>query len=101
MKNFKVGMSDINEGILSGKIMGTPDIITTEDNRMAINFTISSKRFTSSGVKYFQYAVVVFSPYAEKVIDSVKDGMNIRVNYHLMSVSDCTKPVVDYLQIDE
>lgn len=105
MKEFKFGISDANNGKLEGSILGTPTISSGDSGKVAINMVVSSARFTSSGKKYFQYDVVVFSPLADRLISDVTidalDGCRVSCEYHLMSVDHYCRPVIDYIQIDE
>ncbi len=108
MKEFKFGINDANEGVIEGVVMGSPRKAISGGEE-AINFTVDLHRFTSSGDKHFQYELVMFKPSPE-IAEAVVDGVFIRANYHLMSVTITTetgitmslcKPVVDYIQIQD
>lgn len=107
MKEFKFGISDANEGVIEGVIMGSPRKAISGNGEEAINFTIDLHRHTSTGDKHFQYELVMFKTSPE-IVGAIQDGNFVRANYHLMSVPVTNevgitqmlcKPVVDYIQI--
>jgi hypothetical protein len=100
MKDFKMGISDANDGVIEGIITGDPVMVSSE-GKLTINFTLSSERYTGTGKKCFQYGLVIFSPYSEAVKAFIADGKFVRCNYHLLSAGDYCRPVVDFMQIDK
>jgi hypothetical protein len=107
-------VNDENLVLLEGVITGN---IYKSDNggKVALNFTIESKKYNSEGEeRNYPHPVVVFDPLSTKYESRIKNGTYVKGRGHLMAqtisiVDDAGKTssraidkvVLDYIETDE
>jgi hypothetical protein len=106
-------INDDNEVRLSGILIG--NIYKSESNgKLALNFTIETKKYSGTDSKCFPHSVVMFDPQASKVERLLVNGAYVKARGHLLSqpvtaLDETGKPTsryidkvaIDYIEIDE
>lgn len=79
-------MDDIDMVVVSGVIIGNPDIQDNIPNgRVAINFVIESQKTIQGKKVYFKHQITAWDKVAEKFRSKIVNGAMVRVEGHLQS----------------
>lgn len=109
MDEAKLGISDLNSGQIEGTVVGNPNMQETTDGRKTLNFAIEIEKIGSTGKKYYKHQVVAFGKIAEVYEPYIKNGVFVRIKYHLIQQSlvvgdknvEFSKISCDYIEIAE
>ena len=114
MKEVKAGINDRNQVFLEGTIRGTPRYsVSPGSGKGCLNVTIDQLKYIGGEKRYFSVDVVLFEPMSEMYRETLKDGMFISAEGHIISqdiaitVGEETKTVktmksvISFLQYEE